>query len=391
MWNFLRGLLFFVLFARKYFLLLLMQMEYRFIFGSFKFSFKNILCQNQFFHFFYLFNYFFFGRCKNKLWIEQYKSKLLIENSRAPQRIYFINLRYIRVSFTNSVFFPLQLDIQICAVFESRLQLIKHVEIIYIEPIYSSVGVIKSRSSRLFQTVFGWCYFFFSESVCFCWNLWLQIGSVGSVDVFFMCRKNDLRHIRIKIFNYVVHWQTIESCDIACSIMHRTSFSLSRFFLYSPTMPDVKCGICLAQCNQYWGRCHSFQISTFIGYEAEARNALTVITNKMLWQSLLRHTLHLGAYRSGTIIHVSKQASEQTNGHKRDITQKHSTHIENVVVLPVGYTSHNSSSVDSLQRYFFPPSFCVFVSSQLFHHFISVCVCVCLFAFPVCRHKQYCV
>ena len=54
----------------------------------------------------------------------------------------------------------------------SRLQHIKHVEIIYIEPIYLSVGVIKISLSRAqvvcFKSVFGLfvCFTRFSSCVC---------------------------------------------------------------------------------------------------------------------------------------------------------------------------------------------------------------------------------
>lgn len=47
-----------------------------------------------------------------------------------------------------------------CSVFGSRLQLIKHVEIIYIKPIYLSVGVIKSRSGLFFSVLFQIVCFF---------------------------------------------------------------------------------------------------------------------------------------------------------------------------------------------------------------------------------------
>lgn len=116
--------------------------------------------------------------------------------SASHKEFFFINLQFIRVSFT------IFIDIQICAVFESRQQLIKHVEIIYIEPIYLSVGVIKSRSSYLFQAVCV-CFFFFCLQIYDC-----RLARLVPSTCFSCVGKNDLRHSTIlyigKRLNHVI-------------------------------------------------------------------------------------------------------------------------------------------------------------------------------------------
>lgn len=65
---------------------------------------------------------------------------------RARARIYSPCRLFVRLHFIDSnfaVFFS-------CSGARARLQLIKHVEIIYIEPIYMRVGVIKSSLTVCF-------------------------------------------------------------------------------------------------------------------------------------------------------------------------------------------------------------------------------------------------
>lgn len=189
-----------------------------------------------------------------------------------------------------------------------------------------------------------------------------------------------------------------ESCEIACGVGASYIF-LSLFFpifLFCSCSPTkhcsfaVKCGICTAySVISIEAGVISFKYSHLLRQKPETPFA--VIANKML--SNRRYAiLHLDAYRSGHN-NSCEQASKRMNkwtiewaATRDDVTQKPSTHIENVVVvvLPIANTSHNSWSVDSSAIFIFSP----FVSLSLASHFPSIRVCTYLLFRCMCRHNN---